>query len=259
MRLLLSACFATCFFACVQTTGSSLVTFSTFVAGPETAATPLVMVNQRGYSVTIDSATLVIGAIYLNRTLPNWANQREGCTNPGLYVAQAFGPVEANLLSPEPQKLLGRTEGVADEARAAELWLGSADANAEDSSEVVARFSGTAEKTAAVYPFVGQITLGKNRAVAAVSAARPGANPPCFLRILAPFPVSITPAQDGTLLLRVDPRSWFQDVEFAELTASASDPTRFEFIDATSGAPQLALFSGFRALKGTFELTWTNP
>jgi hypothetical protein len=245
--------------ACVQTTGSALVSFPAYAAGPTDAARPFAFMTLRGYSVSLESATLLVGAVYLNRTVPNWASTRDSCTNPGIYVAQAFGPLEVNLLSPEPQQFPGRVEGTADQASAAEIWLGTTDVYASDSSEVVARFAGTATKDNAVYPFSGQITLGSNRTTLPIDAAQPGSNPPCFLRIISPLVVDVTPSDAGSLAVRIDPRAWFADVEFNELAPSATDATRFVFLDVSQGQPQLALFSGFRSLTSTYSITWQAP
>jgi hypothetical protein len=242
--------------ACVQTTGSALVSFQASVAGPEDAAMPLSFANEKGYAVTLNAASVLIGAVYLNRSVPNWGSQRDSCTNPGIYVAQAFGPVEADLLSPVPHGFPGRVEGTTDQAYAAEVWLGTSDIYAEDASEIVARFSGVAQKDAVLYPFSGEISLGNNRSTPSLDALQPGANPPCFIRIVSPLAVDITPGASGHLILRVDPRAWFRDVEFSELDAREG---AYVFADVTRGQPQLALFSRFRALEGTFSFTWQAP
>src|SRR5690606_20472138 len=57
--------------ACIGTTGSDLVTFEAFAAGPADAnGQPLTFTNGRGWSITLTKAQLRIGAVYLNRSVP---------------------------------------------------------------------------------------------------------------------------------------------------------------------------------------------
>ena len=61
----------TCF-GCVGTTGSDLLEFNTYAAGPEGAepSQPLTFTTARGWNVSLTMAKLHIGAAYLDSAMP---------------------------------------------------------------------------------------------------------------------------------------------------------------------------------------------
>jgi len=252
VALALSAC---------GSTGSAIVTFHAAAAGPPDAIAgqPLVFVTPGyGYEVTLTRASLHIGALYLNRAVPLSGAQAQSCILPGIFSAQVTSPLDLDALSPAPQPFLPGGEGTADQSLTGQVWLFGTDIDATSDSTVLVNVAGTAVKTGVSYPFTGQLTVSSNREPAQTNPAFPGAFPLCKQRIVTPIPVDITAAQGGTLLLRVDPRTWFANIDFAQLPL-AGDPTNpalRQFADSSQAQPDL-----FSSVQGTnaYVFTWQAP
>ena len=84
-------------FGCVGTTGSDLIEFNSYAAGPEGADPnqPLTFTTSRGWNVSLTMAKLHIGAAYLDSAMPILGSQATSCILPGLYVASMPGGVDA--------------------------------------------------------------------------------------------------------------------------------------------------------------------
>ena len=133
-------------------------------------------------------------------------------------------------------------------------------AAAQSSTTPSTDVAGTAIQGAgAPIAFTGQFTIGQNRAVPVANPALPGASPLCKQRIVTPISIDFTLAQGGTLLVRVDPRAWFSNVDFAQLPADPSNPAQRRFLDRSQGQPDLAFYAGLRAVSGTYLFDWQSP
>jgi hypothetical protein len=84
----------------------------------------------------------------------------------------------------------------------------------------------------------------------------PGQYPICKQRIVSPVPVELQPAPGRSLMLRIDPRAMFGNVDFATLTEVDG---AFELADA-SGVNQASdnLYAGLRRSTGVYELSWMD-
>ena len=215
--------------ACVGTTGGEAVTFRASAAGV-TSATDFT--NGLGYHVVLSRARVYIGAIYLNQSVPTSGGQETSCVLPGTYVAEVFGPLTVDALSTKSQQFRGEGEGIALDARAAEIWLSSGDVNAIDDPTVILDAAGVADKDGTEFPFEASFTIGKNRLVSSSNPALPGANPICKQRIVSPIPVDLMLRGGGRLLLRVDARAFFTSVDFSTVTQASSEPKLFRFNDS---------------------------
>lgn len=246
--------------ACVGTTGSDLVTFDAAAAGPEdaVAGAPFEFVSGRSYRVSLTRAKVHVGAVYLNRARPISGAQETSCVLPGIYVAEVTQGLDVDALSPDPQPFPVKGEGTADRAIVGEVWLTSGDVNVEDDSTVVLDVAGTAEKDGRSYPFEGAITIGKNRAIPATDPALPGQHPICKERIVSPIDLDITPRDGGRLLLRVDPRAFFANVDFAKLDRISEDPPLYAFADEGAGQPNVSLYEGLHARHGAYLFSWVT-
>jgi len=242
---------------CVGSTGSDLVTFSTYASGPRdhAAGTPLELESGRGYHVSLTRARVHVGAVYLNRSLPISGAQATSCILPGIYVAQNLGGLDIDVLSPSPQRFPELGNGTADRALAAEVWLSGGDVNDEDDATTILDIAGTASKGAETYPFEGKITLGKNWRIPPSDVTTPGANPICKVRIVSPIPVSITPRNGGSLALEIDPTGWFANVDFAALPKTDDV---YRFADAPTDPASKNLYLGLRASIGVYRFSWTE-
>ena len=107
---------------CGDTTGSALVTFSAIASGPADATGgPLTFQSGFGARLTLTRARLHLGAVYLNQSVPPSGGTSTPCFSSGIYVAQVFGPVDVDLLSPSPVPFPTQGQGTQTAARSAEV------------------------------------------------------------------------------------------------------------------------------------------
>ena len=244
--------------ACVGTTGSGIVSFDAAAAGPSDAITgqPLAFDTGRGWHVSLTRAKMHVGAVYLNRSVPTSGSQETSCVLPGVYVGEVLGALDVDVLSPEPQAFPVSGDGIADHAVAGEVWLTGGDVNAADDPTILVEIAGTATLGAQSYPFKGQITIGKNRVTGSTDPSQPGLNAPCKQRIVSPIPTDVALRNGGRLVLRIDPRGWFANVDFAQLEKVSDAPPLYRFPDDSTGQPAFNLFKGVHAAEGVYNFTW---
>ena len=244
--------------ACLGTTGSRIVSFQVEAAGPADAVDgqPLAFDTGRGWHVALTKATLHIGAVYLDESVPVSGAQDTSCILEGVYSGQETGALDVNVLSPDLQSFPTPGNGTADRAITGEVWLTGGDVNAADDSTTIVDVEGTASQAGLSYPFTASVTIGSNRTVASTNPALPGANPVCKQRIVAPIPVDLVPTDGGTLLVRVDPRGWFGDVDFSQMVQTGNSPPAYVIPDDDATQPGSALFAGVHASTGIYTFAW---
>lgn len=244
--------------SCGGTTGGGIVQFTAYASGPSDAiGGPLSFDTGMGARVTLSRARMVIGALYLNETVPLSGAASDACINPGVYVAQAFGPVEVDLLSPTWTPFPTRGEGTAREAKSAEVWLTPGDVNATNDSTVILSVAGSARQDGKDYQFKADVTIGANRKRKASNPALPGSAPICQQRIVSPIAVSVTPTDGGALHLAVDARQMFNGVDFSKLPSPSGTPSISVIPDADVGTGS-SLFNGMRSNFGVYTISWLN-
>jgi len=251
--------FLACLLAgCGGTTGSALVTFSATAAGPPDATSgPLTFTNGLGAQVTLTQATLHLGAVYLNQSVPLSGAASQPCISPGIYVGEVFGPLDVDLLSPAPEPFPTQGEGTETEAKTAEVWLTGGDINATQDPTVILSVAGAAVQAGQEFPFAAALTISANRQLAVTDPALPSANPICHQRIVTPILVDLTPTNGGTLVMTIDPRPMFGSVDFATLTKVSDSPLAYQIPDTSSG-PGQALFKGMVANYGVYGFAWSQ-
>lgn len=244
--------------ACGDTTGGARVSFRAVASGPADATSgPLVFSSALGYRVTLRRAQLFVGAVYLNQTVPTSGAQETGCIRPGIYVAQITGSLRVDALSPDPQPFATPGEGIASQAFSGELWLTSGDINRSDDDTVILDAAGEAERGGITYPFEAQITIGQNRLIPSSDPAYPSKNPICKQRIVSLIPTDVTPGSDGSLRLRIDPRGWFQTVDFSLVPKVGDSPALYRFSNGNDNPADLSLFNnGLRRRTGAYSFAW---
>ena len=236
------------------TTGGNSVTFDVAAAGPVGGIGGFD--NNFGWHVTLDKAHLHVGAIYLDLAVPISGAQSTSCILPGIYTAEELSGIDVDVLSPELQSFPTRGEGTDDEARTGEVWLVGSDINAGTDVDpatgqptVVASVSGTASNALLAINFSATVTVGSNRAIVSSDPSMPSAHPICKQRIVTPIPIDLAPIQDGTLVLRIDPRLWVQQVDFSGLAPPSAIP------DDNSTTASQALFTGIHG-PAAFDLSF---
>jgi hypothetical protein len=135
-----------------------------------------------------------------------------------------------------------------------EVWLHQGDVNQAAGGATVLRVRGTAERDGQSYPFSGRLSIGQNRVEAPTDPALPGQHPICKQRIVSPILLELQPEPGRELLLRIDPRPMFGNVDFSTLT---DGPGAFTFADA-SGVDQASdnLYAGMRRSSGVYAFSW---
>jgi hypothetical protein len=211
--------------ACVGQTGGDVVTFPVAAAGPADAAAgqPLAFPTDLGWDVTLTQATLHVGAVYLNQSRSVSGGQATGCyaNGAGTYVAEETSPLDVDLLSPAPQQFPAPALGISEPPPlVGEVWLTGGDVNARDDETPIFVIAGTATQNGATIPFTGTLTIGANRQTSSSGPA--GGDPICKKRIVSQIPAAFTLQRSGGLLLRIDPRPLFTNIDFAALPADAA-------------------------------------
>jgi hypothetical protein len=248
---------------CSGTTGGDVFPFRAAALGPAAAENGRYELSTGlGYRVTLERAKVLIGALYLNRTVPTSVSSDTTCTSPGGYVAEVTSGITLDALAGSRTELPSLGLALAERALTGEVWLTSGDVNAPSDSEPVLDLAGTAEKDGESYPFEGLLSIGQNRVVEP-GRATPGANPICKERIVSPIPVDLVPTQGGSLLLEVDPAVMLEAVEFSTLAADSGGVYHFVDDPRTATAASTALYQGlhgttayrFHWLEGNEETT----
>jgi hypothetical protein len=250
--------------ACIGTTGSEIVSFKAFASGPadlpaDTATRGLSFVSGRGgaWSITLTRAKLRLGAVYLNRSVPVSGGQERECFLPGVYVAQVLSGLTVDALSPALQPFPELGSGTADHAVTGEVWLTGGRIDEQDDRTTIADVAGTATRGTESMRFEGTVTIGRNRRTDQTDPARPGAKPLCAERIVTPIPTAITPTAGGSLVVRVDPRPWFANVDFGELVPASAQSDLRRIPDDSESQPSSNLYDGVRkASASQYRFEW---
>ena len=242
---------------CVGNTGGQTVRFPVAAAGPAdaTAGAPLTFTSG-AFTVTLTSATLHVGAVYLDQASPVSGAQATDCYLTGTYVGQETASLDVNLLDPTPQAFSQSGLGVTEPPAVAEqVWLTGGDVNAPDDATPILQLAGTTTGAAGTFPFTGTVTIGANRVPSGTVVG--GGDSICHQRIVSPIQQPIALQQAGGLLLRIDPRLLFVDVDFSQLPADGAGG--FAFSDDPS-APGYAptgqnLYANLRSV-APYQFSW---
>ncbi len=247
---------------CIGTTGGDLFTFSAFAAGPEgaeaAAGGTYSFKSGRDYTVSLTRARLHIGAVYLNNSVPSSVAASSSCALAGIYTAEVTTGLFVDVLSSTPQRFPAPGSGTSERAPTGEIWLNGGDVNDPSDTTVILDIQGTAEKDGISYPFEGQVTISTNRVSPVEDVAQPGSNPICKQRIVTPIPTDIQPTTGGALLVRVNPRGWFGNVEFAALERVSDAPPLYRFADSSEDPPSRNLYGGLTASGETYSFHWQD-
>ena len=244
--------------ACDGTTGGEVVDFTAVASGPADAVTgqPLAFEGASGWRGTLTRAKLHIGALYLAEAMPTADAQATSCILPGNYVAQVVQGRDIDLLSNEPQAFPARGRGTTLEALAGQVWLTNGDVNSADDPTpptVILHLLGSAERRGERRPFEANLTIASNRVSSSGDAT--GTSLICDERIVSPIPTALQVRNGGALWLRVDPRSLFRNVDFAELEAAGDT---FVFKDDSSDQPSANLYDNLTHAGALYEFSWVD-
>jgi len=248
----LSAFSLTVIAACTSTTGGTTVTYDVAAAG---VALPNNAIDTAmGWHVALDKLVVHVGAVYLNLAVANSGDLTStACILPGIYTGEELFGLDVDVLSATPQPFAQRGHGTDDEARTGEVWLTGGDVNALADPTIVADLAGTATSATATLPFAARVTIGANRAIPESDPAMPSQHPICKQRIVTPIAIDFRPRDGGTLLVTIDPSSWFTTIDFTTLPVIGGVAT---FPDDNSIPASQNLFTALRSANGTFNLSF---
>jgi hypothetical protein len=260
MKLGYLAIFGLLSVGCVGTTGGDIVDFQAAASGPAgaVAGQPLSFDTSRGWHVELTTARMHVGAMYLSDYSPPSGSQITSCILPGSYVAQVIEGRDIDLLSGKSQLFPVLGHGTALQALSAQVWLTGGDVNNPDDPPqptVVLDLEGSADNGSMTRKFEAQLTIANNRISAAGAVA--GADPICSERIVSPIPTSVQIESSGALLLRIDPRLLFTNVDFGALTQQNgnSSYTFSDDRDATD-QPSVNLYDNLKQAGPLYAFSW---
>jgi hypothetical protein len=248
--------------SCTGTTGDQLISFQATASGAADlppGGGPLEFDSPLGFHVRLSEARVHVGAIYLNQSVPISGAQETSCILPGVYVGQVVKGRDVDILSSVPQPFPVAGEGTSVPAPAAEVWLTGGDVNAAVDDTPILVMNGEASKDEARFPFSATFTISKNRLIAPTSAALPGSHPICKQRIVTPIRADLTPIDGGTLLLRIDARPLFTNVDFSRLARDSEEPAHYLFDDSSKNAASYNLFRALQAAGAVYRFEWLPP
>ena len=215
---IVGSCAASC-----GSTGGQLISIgfraggvSRLAPGPMTFCTDPSGSPCRGWTVTLQTARIVLGPFYFNTQSPPGESTRGG-----LVVIQATQQFVVDPLDPALQDVPGGADGQTDTSHYVEIDLlplqsfspaSSADRQlfADGSTAYMA---GTASKGSTTVPFAGSVVIN-------TSVATPQ-QPLIALQRVNGALANLTFTPDTRMLeLRVDPTQWFDAVDFANLLGS---------------------------------------
>jgi hypothetical protein len=273
--------------ACVGSTGGSIVDFGASASGPPGTSGPpggphsfaFDLDDTSGYHITLTQATLQIGAVYLDASPCLGSSAPTSCGDPSVTaVAQVNGGVvgaygttlqsgvSVDVLSPDPQPFNSQGSGIdvpGEPAQSAQVWLSSGAVAmaiyADDPANLV-QVAGTAEKDGQSYLFGGTVTINSSNRGMSGTSAEPGVDPLCLQRIAAPVCLSapLTPV-NGTLQVTVDPRPWFNNIDFSQLAATAGATPPYQIPDTNSDPNGKNFLQGIEASSGVYAFSFEAP
>jgi hypothetical protein len=201
---------------CVSVTGGERITFTAEAISLAEADGPLTFDTTSGWTVTLTQATATVGPAYL------WSGEPLVSLSPakatdhddfdyGYLRGEVVEQGVLDLLQPEPVDL-GAADGIAGEVNSAELWLAPPTASnraaAGGASFVIA---GEAALDGVVVPFSGALSITED-----LFTDDPSQTAALAMRVRG-IPLTADLAEGGHLLIGVDPRTWVDRVNFAEL------------------------------------------
>lgn len=246
---------------CVDTTGNRLVTFSAKASAAKDVGAvqgqPLRFTTPRGFDVTLSTARLFVGAMYLSSVAPTTASgaQEAPCVSAGVVTGEVRGGFVIDALDPTPQPFPVQGLGTDLPTRSAALWLTNGDVNATEDATVILEIAGEATRGMERSPFTGRVHIGSNRRTPPRNAALPSSNPICEQRIVDNIAFDTTLAEGSSVWLQVDARAFFNSVNFATLEQVTMTPPSYRFRDdaATADQADSALFNALRANTGPYR------
>lgn len=253
--------------ACTGTTGYRLVTFYAAASGASDAVAGQAYSfdTPSGAHVTLTQATLHVGALYLTQSVPQSGGGPSPCTLPGTYqgafVGEVRGGGDVDLLNPAVQELPVTGDGSSIPAATGQVWLMHGDVTAASDPLPLLSLAGTVDTGGGPVPFAAGVTIDQGRLPNASTASSstsglPGSVQICTLRIVSGIPVDLTLTQSGTLVLHLEPKALFEDVDFTDLPPCDSSTDELCFTNDDSNKSSRNLFTNLTTAGAVYTFGW---
>ena len=241
--------------ACSGTTGGEVIAFRAAASGPRDASRAARLDERSRVDVTLTAATLHVGAIYLNQTVKVSGAQETGCILPGTYVAQVTTGRDVDLLSPEPQPFPAPGEG--DDApgprRSSLAHRGAHRSRRRSHADSPRRGGRRGGRRGAPVLGHGDHRIQPRRD--GRRAVQAGASLICNSGSCLPSVRRSRSTRAGALLLRVDPRLLFTNVDFGG-AASGRGRLRVLRRQNAQDQPSRNFYLNLRAAGGAYSFEW---
>jgi hypothetical protein len=255
--------------SCNGTTGFELANFYAAARGPSDAVKGQpYRFDLDGQHVTLLSATLHVGALYLTQSVPTSGGGPAPCVLPGTYdgvfVGQVRGGGDIDLLDPSPQPLSVTGEGSTVPAATGQVWLTHGDVNTANDPLPILTITGSVVSNGTARTFSGGLTVNSKdcstgSGSSSSNALLPGEVQICQARIIQGVHADLTLAQAGTLVLVIDPKLLLLNVDLTQLPVSAGCPTDGCFsCDGNYNKPSGNLLANLQST-GPYRFEWLPP
>jgi hypothetical protein len=226
------------------------------------AQVPSTFTTATGWDVTLETALIALGPFYFTIAPPS-----QTLATSGIVIIQATEQIVVNALDPTLQEVSGGADGETGTSVAVVIDLSPPDETQSASVQAllgsnVGFVAGTATKEGTTVQFSGPIAINPNFANAAVPLAS-------LEQVSGGFASLTFLASPQALELRVDPRHWFDSVEFNLLLQGTPSNGVYTWdVSSCSGqsVAQMyqcsfldALLEGVQAESGVYLFQLTSP
>lgn len=263
--------------ACSGTTGSRRFSFDARAGGIERAPGPYTFVNERGWSVTLDRATVTLGPLYLDTVPPiseqqGWLRRAllpvahaagESHLGEGRVVAEVLGQVTFDALSPTLVPFAARGTLTQEQVRTGVVCFYPPPGTALETpriDQIAVDVAGSAERGESTVRFRGALVFDDTWLPDRKPGA-PGNQSMVAVRTVRGIPASFLPAEGGALELRMDVRRLFAGADFAALVDNPEDRDGTKILvqsktgKYTTDQVMRNVFAGATAT-GTYSMRW---
>jgi hypothetical protein len=208
---------------------------------------PLTFTTSSGWTVTLTNAHLSVGPIYLNASPPSTFDQRSG-----VVLIQMTEQIDVDALDPTLHDVAGGADGETGHTVAAEVDLlpPGSDNGANPNGGNIGSTSGTAVSAngLSTVSFSGPIAIDTSL-TSRLDLAR-------LQRVLGASADLDFQTAPQMLELRVDPKLWFDSIDFATLPPAPGGGPRTWTSSSTFMA---TLVEGVRSATGVYDFQLANP
>lgn len=266
--------------ACAGGTGARKFDVDAFASGHPDVAKGRPFVNDKGYVVRLDRATVTVGPVYLNVVAPRGSSTAarglrfpfEGVAHAhgedhlgsGRIVGEVLGQVTFDALSDARVPFPRRATVTNEPVRTVDIWLYPPPGDDPETKKARASLDveGTAERGGASLRFRGSLAIDDAFLPDAEPGTR-GARTLSEIRRIRGIAASFTPEEGGALEVLFDVREALRGCDFGALDANPKDAdgaARLVQSKATGNDQVVtSLFQGLKSATGTWTVRFVSP